>query len=59
MCTALAPVIGYDSAAEVAKEAFATGKTVRQVALEKKIMPAKNLNRLLDPKRLTKPGLPG
>ena len=31
MCTALAPRIGYDAAAEIAKEAYATGKTVRQV----------------------------
>jgi aspartate ammonia-lyase len=36
MCTALAPKVGYDKAAEIAKEAYATGKTVRQVALDKK-----------------------
>ncbi|MCC7292768.1 MAG: class II fumarate hydratase [Phycisphaerales bacterium] len=34
MCTSLAPLIGYDAAAAVAKEAFATGKTVRQIARE-------------------------
>src|SRR5437764_12474887 len=38
MCTSLAPVIGYDKAAEIAKEAFKTGKTVRQTAREKKII---------------------
>eukprot|EP01025_Chloroclados_australasicus_P027232 TRINITY_DN27019_c0_g1_i1.p3 TRINITY_DN27019_c0_g1~~TRINITY_DN27019_c0_g1_i1.p3 ORF type:complete len:133 (-),score=32.65 TRINITY_DN27019_c0_g1_i1:45-389(-) len=32
MCTSLAPVIGYDQAAAIAKEAFASGKTVRQIA---------------------------
>src|SRR5213076_3119225 len=38
MCTSLAPLIGYDKAAEIAKESFKTGKTVRQSALEKKVM---------------------
>ena len=38
MCTSLAPLIGYDAAAAIAKEAAATGKTVRQVALEKKVL---------------------
>ena len=35
MCTSLAPIIGYDKAADIAKESFKTGKTVRQVALER------------------------
>ena len=35
MCTALAPVIGYDAAADIAKTAAATGRTIREVALEK------------------------
>ena len=34
MCTALAPMIGYDKAAEIAKEALASGRTVREIALE-------------------------
>ena len=34
MCTALAPRIGYDAAAAVAKKAFAEGQTVRQIALK-------------------------
>jgi len=59
MCTALAPVIGYEAAAEIAKEAFRTGKTVREVALEKKVLPAARLADLLDPWRMTEPGLPG
>jgi fumarate hydratase class II len=58
MCTALAPIIGYDNAAKIAKEAYATGKTVRQVALEHKVLPEKELNRVLDPSRMTKPGIP-
>lgn len=55
MCTSLAPIIGYDKAAEIAKESFNTGKTVRQVALEKKILPEEELNKALDPKRMTEP----
>src|SRR5206468_5117381 len=34
MCTSLAPVIGYDKAAKIAKVAYETGRTVREVALE-------------------------
>ncbi|MGH7834910.1 MAG: class II fumarate hydratase [Candidatus Binatia bacterium] len=58
MVTALAPVIGYDAAAAIAKEAFATGKTVRQVCLEKKVLPKDKLDKILDPWRMTEPGLP-
>jgi len=55
MCTALAPAIGYDKAAEVAKESFKTGKTVRQVATEKKLMGDAELKKALDPMRMTQP----
>jgi fumarate hydratase, class II len=55
MCTSLAPVIGYDAAAGLAKEAFKTGKTVRQVALEKQVLPEAELARLLDPATMTRP----
>jgi fumarate hydratase class II len=57
MCTALAPEIGYDQAAAIAKESYKTGKTVREIALEKKILPPARLNELLDPLRMTKPGI--
>jgi fumarate hydratase class II len=49
LATALAPVVGYDMAAEIAKEAHRTGRTVRAVALERKILPEEELERLLDP----------
>src|SRR3954462_11117074 len=55
MCTSLAPIIGYDKAADVAKEAFKTGKTVRQVAQEKKLVPDAELNKVLDARRMTEP----
>jgi len=53
MCTSLAPEIGYEEAAAIAKEAYATGKTVREVAAEKKVLPKKKLEALLDPMKMT------
>src|SRR5206468_10504267 len=38
MCTSLAPIIGYDNAADLAQESHKTGKTVRQVAVERKLL---------------------
>jgi len=52
MVTALAPRIGYDRAAGIAKQAMAEGKTVRQVCLEQNIMEQSELDRLLDPKAM-------
>jgi len=59
MCTALAPVIGYDRAAEIAKHAYQHGKTVREVARERLDMEETELDRLLDPRPMTEPGIPG
>ena len=56
MCTSLAPVIGYDKAAKIAKVAYDTGRTVRQVALETSGIPKEKLDELLDPKSQTEPG---
>ena len=39
LATALAPVIGYDEAAKLAKEAFGTGRTIRELALERGMAP--------------------
>ena len=58
MCTALAPAIGYDAAAAIAKESFATGKTVREIARERGVLPEDALARILDPLRMTAPGIP-
>jgi fumarate hydratase, class II len=55
MCTSLAPLIGYDKAGEVAKESLHSGKTVRQVAAEKKVLPEADLNKALDARRMTEP----
>lgn len=51
MGTALAPEIGYDRAAELVKIAYRSGRTVRDVALEKSGIPADRLEELLDPSR--------
>ncbi len=55
MCTSLAPLIGYDKAADVAKESFKSGKTVRQVAMEKKLLSEAELNKAMDARRMTQP----
>ncbi|HSK53331.1 MAG TPA: class II fumarate hydratase [Clostridia bacterium] len=58
LATALAPVIGYDEAAKLAKEAFRSGRTIRELALERG-MDAAELDLLLDPTAMTEPGLGG
>ncbi len=54
MCTALAPEIGYDQAAKIAKLAYESGRTVRQVAVEISGLPPAHLNELLNPASQTK-----
>jgi fumarate hydratase class II len=58
LATALAPMIGYDAATKLAKEALASGRTIRELALERGI-PAADLDVLLDPDRMTRPGSEG
>ena len=55
MVTALNPYIGYENAAELAKEALQTGKTIRQLCGEKNILPPEQLDEVLDPRRMTQP----
>jgi fumarate hydratase class II len=55
MCTSLVPAIGYDQAAAIAKEAFATERTVREVALARKVCTPEKLGALLDPAGMTSP----
>jgi len=56
MCTALAPEIGYDKAAKIAKVAYESGRTVREVALEMSGLEKKKLDELLDARSQTEPG---
>jgi fumarate hydratase class II len=57
MATGLAPIIGYDAAAEIAKEAAASGRTIREVAQERTGLSDDDLRRALDPTSMTEPGL--
>jgi fumarate hydratase class II len=53
LVTALTPKIGYDKAAEIAKEALRTGRSIREVSGEKTELTSPELDRLLDPKKMT------
>jgi fumarate hydratase class II len=55
MCTSLNPLIGYEKAAALAKEAFKSGKTIRELCLEQEILPEDTLAEALDPFRMTEP----
>jgi fumarate hydratase class II len=55
VATALAPVIGYDAAAAIAKEAAASGETVREVALRRTDLGAERLQAILDPRLMVEP----
>jgi fumarate hydratase class II len=59
LATALAPTIGYDRAAAIAKQAFKEGKTARQVAREMEVLPEAELDSVLDARAMTEPGIPG
>jgi len=56
MVTSLAPVLGYETCAKLAKQAFAENKTIRQLVSEQNLVPPDELNRLLDPDAMTHPG---
>ena len=53
MVTVLAPTIGYDAASQLAKEAYETGKTIRELCLQNKVLSKKELETLLDPRKQT------
>ncbi|QDT04404.1 Fumarate hydratase class II [Rubripirellula lacrimiformis] len=55
MCTSLNALIGYDQAAKLAKEAFASGQTIRELCREKGILPEDTLTDALDPWKMTEP----
>jgi fumarate hydratase class II len=55
MVTGLNPFIGYERAAALAKEAFASGKTIRELCRERKVLPEDQLNEALDPWKMTNP----
>jgi len=55
IATKLNPIIGYEKAAEIAKEAGRTGKTIKQLVIEKGILSAEEAEKVLDPRYLTEP----
>ena len=57
LVTALNPVIGYDKAAEIAKKAYAEGRSLKDVAAEMTDLSKEELDRLLDPKKMTEGGM--
>ena len=59
LATGLAPAVGYDAAAAIAKEASKTGRTIREVAREKTELSEGELTELLNPEKMTEPGLGG
>ena len=59
LVTALNPIIGYEKAAEVAKESRKTGRSIKEIVLEKGYLTAEQMRKTLDPAALTEPGIPG
>ena len=57
--TALLPHIGYEKASAIAKEALATGKSVRSIVIEEKLLTAEQLDIILSPSEMTHPGIAG
>jgi aspartate ammonia-lyase len=58
LATALNPYIGYEKAAEIAKESVLTGRSIIEIAREKKLLTEKQIAEILDPKRMTEPQRP-
>ncbi|MDU0458855.1 MAG: aspartate ammonia-lyase [Geobacteraceae bacterium] len=58
LVTVLAPYIGYNASAAIAKESVASGKSIREIVLEQKLMPEAELDKVMQPEHLTEPGLP-
>lgn len=57
--TAINPHVGYEQAARIAKEAIDTGRSVREICLERGILTKEELDEILDPKEMTNPGIAG
>ena len=59
VATALNPYIGYAKTAEIAKESVRTGRPIRELVLERGLMDAEQLERVLSPEVMTQPGIAG
>jgi aspartate ammonia-lyase len=58
LVTVLAPYIGYNASAAIAKESVASGRSIRDIVLEQGLMAAEELDKIMQPEHLTEPGLP-
>ena len=59
VATALSPYIGYAATAEIAKESVRTGKPIRQIVVERRLMDERQLDRVLSAENMTRPGIAG
>ena len=59
LATALSPYLGYEKTAEIAKESVATGKPIRQIVLERRLIDASELDQILSVEAMTRPGIAG
>jgi aspartate ammonia-lyase len=59
MATALSPYVGYAATADLAKTSVATGRTIRELALERGLLTKDDLDRILSVEAMTRPGIPG
>jgi len=59
VATALSPYIGYAATAEIAKTSVQTGRPIRELVLERGLLDAASLDRILSPEAMTKPGITG
>jgi aspartate ammonia-lyase len=59
VATALSSYIGYAATAEIAKESVKTGRPVREIVRERKLVPERELDAILSPEGMTSPGIPG
>lgn len=57
--TAICPYVGYQKAAEIAKEAIKTGESVRKLIIEKGLLTKKQMDEIMDPVQMTEPGISG
>ncbi len=57
VATALNPALGYSQVSKLVKESIKSGKPIRQIVLDRKLLPQKQLDALLDPENLTRPNL--
>jgi aspartate ammonia-lyase len=59
LATVLAPYVGYEAAAEVAKESMKSGQSIKEIIIARRLLSPEQLAEILDPYPLTNPGVPG